>query len=176
MEREYVTAPIGEESAFTITAIADRYGRGKSSVARMSRIKEWKRKRDEHRRQTGAIVSELDSDTYAARISKLHGDFVEAAEKTVAAYVKAVDAGEITPSAGDVAKMVTTVQQILAGHAGGEQGDKGDGDIRIPGSLGRDFIGALEGIARERLASAPVAGPAEPKPVGPSSDGHIQVR
>lgn len=176
MERDYVTAPPGDEGSFTITAIAGRYGRAKSSVARMSRLKDWKAKRAAYRGNTSEIVSELDSDAYATRLHKIHGDFVEAAEETMAAYRAAVRSGDVKPTAGDVEKMVKLVREIVSKPAGGGEENGSNDGIRISESLGRELLGTIESVARQRLERGSAAGAAEPKLVSSGADGRLQVR
>ena len=176
MEREYVNCPPGQEDQFTITAIAERYGRAKSSVARMSRLKGWKEKRAKAQAMLTGVVSELDTDTYAHRLHDIHGKFVDAAEKSLEAYTRAVENGDITPSAGDVAKMVTLVRDIVSKPGGGSEGETDHGGIQISESLGRELLGSIESLARERLERGSAAGAAEPKLVGSGEGRRIQVR
>jgi hypothetical protein len=178
MRREYVEAPQEQETEFTLSKIARRYNRSPSSVARMSRLEHWMEQRAIFRGGVAEVTTELAADTYAGKLVEIHASFIRVAEKTLVAYEKGVDNGDITPSAGDVEKMVKLVREIVNRPRGGEETS---GAPALPGlnlspELARDFISRLEGLARERLVST--AGTRDPVVVSdPEGEGRrLRVR
>jgi hypothetical protein len=179
MEREYITAPVEIEDDFSLTKIAKRYGRAPSSVARMSRLHDWPAKRAAYRGTVSDIVTDLDADTYARRLHGIHEKFVDAAETTLDQYIAAVKSGEYKPTANDVAKMVSLVREIVNKPQGGSEDPSGrqlPPGLNLSPDLARDFLGRLEGLARERLESG--AGPGDPVVVSaPEGEGgRLRVR
>lgn len=146
MEKEYVTG--GDE--VSITSLAARYGRGKSAVARMARLRGWYDKRAAYRETESERTYDATIDAYLPRIVKLNEKFIEAAEKTVDRYVEAIENREITPNTSDVAKIMGVIQTMTGKTAAGES-PEASGDIRIPEGVGVEAIRALEQLARSRL-------------------------
>lgn len=156
MEREYVTAPSEAEADFTLSKIAARHGRSKSSVARMSRINDWPAKRAAYRSESTELIVTLDRDAYASRVHELHGKTVKAAEVTIDAYIDAVEKKLIVPSAGDAHKLVQLAREIVNRPLGEPEGGKRDpllpGINISPDQVG-PFLDRLAGLASRRLES-----------------------
>lgn len=146
MEKAYVTG--GDE--VTITSLATQYGRGKSAVSRMARIQSWYDKRASYRSSLAGRTYDATIDAYGSRIVALNGKFITAAEKTVDRYIEALERKEITPTAAELAKIMTAVQEAVGKPAASES-PEGNGDIRIPQGVGVEAIRALEQLARTRL-------------------------
>lgn len=179
MEREYVTAPPEAEDDFSLTKIAGRYNRSASSVARMARIHKWKEKRAAYRGNVSEITAVLDGEAYAERLHSMHGKVVEAAEVTLDTYIAAVKRGDVIPSAGDAAKLVAMVREIVNKPAGGGEGDKHDPllpGINISPDSVPAFLERLAGAATRRLESGGSDGDLVASAATTGEGGRIRVR
>lgn len=180
MEREFVTAPPESEDDYSLTKIAGRYGRAPSSVARMARIHKWKEKRAAYRGNVSEITAVLDGEAYAERLHSMHGKVVEAAEVTLEAYTRAVQSGDVIPSAGDAAKLISLVRDIVNKPLGGSEETNGREPllpgINISPELSRGLLDRLAGLAAERLESGAGGGDLVAAGATAGEGGRIRVR
>lgn len=164
--REYVTSP----ENISIRALAPKYDRSYSAMARIARLEGWEAERQAYNNRTEQIVVATASDALAQRLITLNDDFLTATEDSIRIYRRKLESGEITPTPADITKLVMTVRDILAPRKPEEGSDGPLAGLHISESGLRSLAGAVEAAARSRIVEGGVGEPTEPKLVG-SSEG-----
>lgn len=156
MLREFVTS----EEKPSIRSLATKHGRSFSAVARTARLEKWEEKRTSHWNKVMADTSDRTVSKYAGRVIELHGKFLDSVEKTLDVYSAKLESGEITPTPTDVAKLMTTVREMVSKPSAAESPEgAAQNGITISESLGLEFIRAIEATARGRVERGGVVPP-----------------
>ena len=164
--REYVTSP----TSVSIRQLAPKYERSYSAMARIARLEGWEVERVAFHNRTNEIVEAGAAEQLAGRLLKLNDTFLAATEESIAIYREKLASGDITPTPADVTKLVLTVRDMLAPRKADESPEASGAGLHISEAGLRQLAGALEPLARGRLAGGSMGAPAGPKLIG-SSEG-----